>query len=93
MTQQLRGVFPVDYYAVFTELEAQLKEEFDFFREAAAMDRVADATQNMGKAPPIVVPRSIPGLVSSRVLCMDFVPGMSLSQSPGLSFRCLGYTA
>lgn len=80
LTQQLRGVFPVDYYAVFTELEAQLKEEFDFFREAAAMDRVADATQNMGKAPPIVVPRSIPGLVSSRVLCMDFVPGMSLSQ-------------
>lgn len=27
---QLRGRFPVDYYTVFSELEAQLKFEFDF---------------------------------------------------------------
>jgi aarF domain-containing kinase len=29
---------PVDYYTVFSELEAQLANEFDFEAEAKAMD-------------------------------------------------------
>lgn len=79
LAKQLRSVFPVDYYAVFTELEDQLKEEFDFCLEAFAMDRLAASLREVG-SPPVFVPRSVPGLVSQRVLCMDFVPGLSLSQ-------------
>lgn len=77
LTQKL---FPVDYYAVTRELEEQLKDEFDFIEEASAMDRVADALTRGGRRAPVVVPRSIPGLVSRRVLCMDFVPGVPLSR-------------
>lgn len=79
LAQQLRSVFPVDYYAVFTELEDQLKDEFDFCLEAFAMDRLAATLSEVGSSP-VFVPRSVPGLVSKRVLCMEFVPGLSLSQ-------------
>eukprot|EP00441_Pelagodinium_beii_P036754 CAMPEP_0197629284 /NCGR_PEP_ID=MMETSP1338-20131121/7203_1 /TAXON_ID=43686 ORGANISM="Pelagodinium beii, Strain RCC1491" /NCGR_SAMPLE_ID=MMETSP1338 /ASSEMBLY_ACC=CAM_ASM_000754 /LENGTH=489 /DNA_ID=CAMNT_0043200313 /DNA_START=315 /DNA_END=1784 /DNA_ORIENTATION=- len=79
LAKQLRGVFPVDYYEVFSELEGQLKEEFDFRQESSSMDYIATALSKDGPSP-ILVPRSIPGLVSRRVLCMDFMPGMSLAQ-------------
>ena len=51
LSKPLRDVTPVDYYVVFTELESQLKDEFDFVAEAAAMDRV-HATLNAGGRPP-----------------------------------------
>lgn len=77
---QLRGRFPVDYYTVFSELESQLKFEFDFQAEAAAMDRIAGALAALPQGAPVLVPRSVRGLVSRRVLCMDFVRGRPLSQ-------------
>lgn len=77
---KFRDVFPVDYYTVFSELEEQLKEEFDFCKEADSMERVAGALQNGGRQAPVLVPRSVPGLVCRQVLCMDFVPGVPLSQ-------------
>ncbi|CAE8713510.1 unnamed protein product, partial [Polarella glacialis] len=80
-TFALRRLFPVDYYTVTVELEEQLREEFDFIKEANAMDRIAEAMgQAQGGRGPVTIPRSIPGLVSKRVLCMEFVPGVPLSQ-------------
>ncbi|CAJ1380609.1 unnamed protein product [Effrenium voratum] len=75
-----REIFPVDYYLVCCELEEQLKDEFDFTAEATGMDRIADALERKGRRPAVHVPRSVPGLTSRRVLCMDFVPGAPLSQ-------------
>lgn len=78
LAQQFQGVTPVDYYAVFSEIGDQLKEEFDFCLEAFAMDSVAGTLQSAGSS--LLIPRSIPGLVSRRVLCMDFIPGQSLAK-------------
>jgi len=75
-----REIFPVDYYLVCSELEEQLQDEFDFIAEANGMDRIADALARNGRRPPVQVPRSIPGLTSRRVLCMDYIPGAPLSQ-------------
>lgn len=77
---------PLDYYTVFCELEKSLADEFDFVAEAVAMDRIYDATTRSpdGKTvvePPLVMPRPIPGLVSKRVLVMDFLKGVPLSRA------------
>jgi len=76
---------PVDYYAVFTELEEQLQDEFDFETEAASMERMHNilTTDENGaqRESPIVTPRSVPALVSKRVLVMDFLKGVPLSRA------------
>ena len=45
LARAIRGLeaVPVDYYTVFSELEAQLADEFDFVKEAAAMERIGSA--------------------------------------------------
>jgi len=76
---------PVDYYAVFTELGEQLQDEFDFETEAASMERMHNilTTDENGahRESPIVTPRSVPALVSKRVLVMDFLKGVPLSRA------------
>ena len=76
---------PVDYYAVFSELEEQLKDEFDFEVEASSMERMHNilSTDESGaqRESPIVTPRSVPALVSKRVLVMDFLKGIPLSRA------------
>ncbi len=76
---------PVDYYAVFSELEEQLKDEFDFEAEASSMERMHKilTTDESGahRESPIVTPRSVPALVSKRVLVMDFLKGVPLSRA------------
>jgi aarF domain-containing kinase len=75
---------PLDYYTVFCELEKQLQDEFDFVAEAVAMDRIYDCvTKDENGFPcesPIVLPRPVPGLVSKRVLVMDYLKGVPLSR-------------
>jgi len=75
---------PLDYYTVFCELESQLQDEFDFVAEAVAMDRIhACVTRDANGLPcesPIVLPRPVPGLVSKRVLVMDYLKGVPLSR-------------
>ena len=74
----------VDYYTVFSELEAQLAMEFDFVAEAAAMERIGDALSTDSDGTPckpiVVTPRSVGGLVW-RVLVMDYLPGVPLSRA------------
>lgn len=76
---------PLDYYTVFSELESQLQDEFDFVAEAVAMDRIYDCvTKDENGLPceaPIVLPRPVPGLVSKRVLVMDYLDGVPLSRA------------
>lgn len=76
---------PLDYYTVFSELEKSLAEEFDFVAEAVAMDRIYNTmtTDFSGKPvePPLTMPRPIPGLVSRRVLVMDYLNGVPLSRA------------
>jgi aarF domain-containing kinase len=76
-------ISPVDYYTIFSELELQLADEFNFLEEAKAMDaiynslaRSRDGTEERNV--PVVIPRPVPGLASSRVLVMDFLQGTPL---------------
>lgn len=81
LAAQVRGRFPVDYYTVFSELEAQLAFEFDFEREARSLTSVADALDAAyPDGPPVRVPRPVAGLVAKRVLVMDFIPGAPLTR-------------
>lgn len=77
---------PLDYYTVFVELESQLADEFDFVAEAVAMDRIYNSlTRSMDGTTatelPLVLPRPVPGLVSKRVLVMDYLKGVPLSRA------------
>jgi len=75
---------PLDYYTVFCELEKSLADEFDFVAEAVAMDRIYNTitTDTSGNSvePPLTMPRPVPGLVSRRVLVMDYLNGVPLSR-------------
>jgi len=83
--RELSVNLPVDYYAIFTELEEQLKDEFDFEVEAASMERMHKilTTDENGekRESPVVTPRPIPALVSKRVLVMEFLKGVPLSRA------------
>ncbi|KAL7571549.1 hypothetical protein ACA910_020966 [Epithemia clementina (nom. ined.)] len=86
---------PLDYYTVFCELEQQLADEFDFVAEAVAMDRIyqacrfapangaggSDDQHKSARPVPLIMPRPVPGLVSPRVLVMDFLRGVPLSRA------------
>lgn len=77
---------PLDYYTVMVELEKQLADEFDFVAEAVAMDRIyASLTRSYDGSEvtesPVVLPRPVPGLVSRRVLVMDYLKGVPLSRA------------
>ena len=75
----------VDYYTVFSELEVQLADEFDFINEAAAMERIGNALSTAPDGTPctpvLVTPRPVGGLVTRRVLVMDYLPGVPLSRA------------
>ncbi|KAG8458191.1 hypothetical protein KFE25_011722 [Diacronema lutheri] len=76
---------PVDYYVVFSELEKQLADEFDFVKEATAMERIADALERTPQgepcAPPVRIPRPVAPLVTRRCLVMEYMDGVPLSRA------------
>jgi len=88
LAKAVRGfdAIPVDYYTVFSELEVQLSDEFDFIKEAAAMERIGaalstDPATGSPRPPPVVTPRPVGGLVTKRVLVMDYLRGEPLSRA------------
>ena len=85
LSKPLSGITPVDYHVVCCELEQQLGNEFDFVQEATAMVRISDALARDGDGlpcvPPVVSPRPIDGLVTKRVLVMDYLEGVPLSRA------------
>lgn len=85
ISKQLRDQLPYDYYVIFSELETQLINEFDFLHEARSMTQVADhlshdAVTGALIKPFVRVPRPITGLVSKRAMVMDYVEGQTLTQ-------------
>lgn len=93
VSKTLRGQLNVDYYRVFTEMANQLVQEFDFAIEAEAMDWTSSLLENeFPGGCPLRVPRSIPGLVSKRALCMTYVQGTPISRlGQNLSLRGLSW--
>lgn len=74
----------IDYYKIFCELERTLQYELDFLVEAQNSVKVASSVahspSNKRHQAPVVVPLPIPGLVSKKVLVMEYVDGKALSQ-------------
>lgn len=67
-----------DMLSAVDELSKQIKLEFDFRREARIMDAVA--RQFDGLDHKIKVPRSVPSMVTSRLLVMDFLDGIPITR-------------
>ena len=67
-----------DMLSAVDELAKQIKLEFDFNREARIMNAVAKQFDGLGHK--IRVPRSIPSLVTQRLLVMDFIDGIPITK-------------
>lgn len=72
---------PFDLISILDELEEQVEFEFDFIRESKSMDRISESLNVAFKGkPPVTVPRSVPDLVTEKVLVMDFIEGIPILQ-------------
>jgi len=68
----------------FVELFAQLVlEEMDFRLEALNMVEVGLASEDAGMFDNLRVPRPVPGLVTPRVLVMEYLPGTRYTDAAG----------
>lgn len=67
-----------DMLSAVDELAKQIKLEFDFSREARIMNAVARQFDGLNHK--IVVPRSIPNLVTQKLLVMDYIDGIPITQ-------------
>lgn len=74
----------IDYYKIFVEVEKTAKLELDFLFEAQATVKVASAVahspSNKPRKAPVIVPMPLNGLVTRRVMVLEFVDGIALSQ-------------
>ncbi|XP_040986895.1 uncharacterized protein in hydrogenase 1 5'region isoform X2 [Juglans microcarpa x Juglans regia] len=57
---------------------AQIGYEFDFAREANAMERIRHFLYENNKKPPVLVPRVIRDMVSRRALVMEYIDGIPI---------------
>jgi len=78
-------LLPLDYYLVFTEIAQRMEDELDFRQEAKAMDKINDLLQKKPDGtrrykPWLKTPRSVEGMVTKRVLVMDYLDGKTLTQ-------------
>jgi hypothetical protein len=67
-------VSPVD------ELAKQIRMEFDFTREAAVMDAIGGHLRAQGVGNRIMVPSSVPGLTTQRLLVMSYIDGLQITR-------------
>lgn len=83
-SKKLRGLLPIDYYTVFSELGRALEYELDFLHEAQAAEKIVAAISFSPKGDPadapLKVPLPIPGLASRRVMVMEYIKGTPLSK-------------
>lgn len=78
-------LLPLDYYLVFTEIAERMEDELDFRAEARAMDKINDLLKRRPDGtkrykPWLHTPRSVEGMVTKRVLVMDYLDGVTLTQ-------------
>ncbi|KAE9602675.1 putative cadmium-transporting ATPase [Lupinus albus] len=67
-----------DLYSVTKEMEKQIGYEFDFMREAGAMERIRKFLYENNKRAPVLVPRVIRNMVTRRVLVMEYMDGIPI---------------
>lgn len=67
-----------DLYSVTKEMEKQIGYEFDFIREADAMERIKRFLYENNKKRPVLVPRVIRDMVTRRVLVMEYIDGIPI---------------
>ncbi|KAF3436823.1 hypothetical protein FNV43_RR19576 [Rhamnella rubrinervis] len=67
-----------DLYSVTKEMEKQIGYEFDFLREANAMEKIRQFLYDNNKRPPVLVPRVVRPLVTRRVLVMEYIDGIPI---------------
>ncbi|KAL2492301.1 Protein kinase superfamily protein [Abeliophyllum distichum] len=67
-----------DLYSVTKEMEKQIGHEFDFLREADAMERIRRFLYENNKKAPVLVPRVMQNMVTRRVLVMDYIDGIPI---------------
>lgn len=67
-----------DLYSVTREMEKQIGHEFNFLREADAMERIRRFLYKNNKKSSVLVPRVIQDLVTRRVLVMEYMDGIPI---------------
>jgi predicted unusual protein kinase regulating ubiquinone biosynthesis (AarF/ABC1/UbiB family) len=67
-----------DLVSAVDELESQVRLEFDFRREASIMNGIADNLKRIERR--VKIPRSVPGLVTKRMLVMDYLDGVQVTR-------------
>ncbi|XP_049415134.1 uncharacterized protein LOC125877887 isoform X2 [Solanum stenotomum] len=64
-----------DIYSLTKEIEKQIGYEFNFLREADAMNRIRRFLYENNKKSPVMVPQVIRDIVTRRVLVMEYIDG------------------
>ncbi|KAJ9568241.1 hypothetical protein OSB04_004207 [Centaurea solstitialis] len=67
-----------DLFSVCKEMEKQIGYEFDFKREADAMERIRSFLSENNKKMVVKVPRVIRDVVTRRVLVMEYIDGIPI---------------
>ncbi|CAH1419119.1 unnamed protein product [Lactuca virosa] len=67
-----------DFFSVCKEMEKQIGYEFDFTREADAMDRIRAFLLSVNRKTPVKVPRVVRNAVTRRVLAMEYIDGIPI---------------
>uniref|UniRef100_A0A1J3ETW6 Putative aarF domain-containing protein kinase 1 n=1 Tax=Noccaea caerulescens TaxID=107243 RepID=A0A1J3ETW6_NOCCA len=67
-----------DLFSVTKEIEKQIGYEFDFKREANAMQKIRRFLYDNNRKSPVLVPRVLPHLVTRRILVMDYINGIPI---------------
>ncbi|KAJ4712514.1 Protein kinase superfamily protein [Melia azedarach] len=67
-----------DLFSITKEMEKQIGYEFDFAREADAMERIRCFLYKNNKKSPVVVPRVLPDMVTRKVLVMEYINGIPI---------------
>ncbi|KAL3512599.1 hypothetical protein ACH5RR_025316 [Cinchona calisaya] len=67
-----------DLYSITKEMEKQIGYEFDFIREADAMEKIRHFLYKNNKKSPVLVPRVVRNLVTRKVLVMEYVDGIPI---------------
>ncbi|PON45616.1 Protein kinase [Parasponia andersonii] len=67
-----------DLYSVTKEMEKQIGYEFDFMREANAMEKIRRFLYENNKKTPVLVPRAVQDMVTRRVLVMEYIDGIPI---------------
>ncbi|GAV91948.1 ABC1 domain-containing protein [Cephalotus follicularis] len=67
-----------DLYSICKEMEKQIGYEFDFVKEADAMEKIRRFLYENNKKSPVMVPRVLSDMVTRRALVMEYIDGIPI---------------